>query len=841
MRKITTFLVVLFFASNLVYGQTVSDTTKLNKESNNIPTFTLTQSDLSSEDEGQEDISGLLQASRDVFVSTAGYVFGPARFRIRGYDTRNISVMMNGVPMSDPTTGRAYFSSWGGLNDVTRNQIIQFGVASSPVSFGGVGGVTDIITRPSTFRKQTSVSYALSNRSYNNRVAATYSTGQMTNGWSFVFSGSHRWAQQGYVEGTFYDAWAYFIGVEKKINKNQSLSFTAFSAPTKRASAGMAVQEAYDLTGNNFYNPYWGYQDGKVRNSRISQYNQPMLTLTHYWNISEKTKSQASVSYWFGRGGSTSLNWVEANDPRPDYYRNLPSWYAAQDNTAMADYYTQMWENDPAFRQINWDAMYFANSKYLFTVNNVDGTGNSVTGNRSKYILEDRRNDKSQFQFDWHFTSFVNDNITVSGGVETSWFRGHQFKTVADLLGGDYWLDIDKFAETSPLGNTDAAQSDLNHPNRIVRVGDIFGYNYYANINTQTIHGEADFNYGKVDFFVGMKLSHTTFWRTGLMKNGLFPDNSYGDSPKNSFSNYGLKAGLTYKIDGRNYIVLDGMTMTQAPYFRDAYVSPRTRDFIVNPLKNEQIYSADLSYILRSPTVKARITAYYAQFKDQTFSRSFYHDVLATFVNYIMTGVDKQSMGLEFGLEANVTPTITVNAMAGLGQYIYNSNPSVTIVQDNNSNIIATDRTVYFKNYYVGGMPQTIASVGFRYNDPKYWFIGINGNYFGGNYLEPNPDRRTAEALAGMYEGDIRIDPILEMTELPSATTFDFFGGKSWRLQHKYTLGLTLSINNLLNNKNIPIFGYEQLRYDPTDINKYPPKYAYMYGTTFFLNIYLRM
>ncbi|MBN2615357.1 MAG: TonB-dependent receptor plug domain-containing protein [Bacteroidales bacterium] len=840
MRKIFTLIVVFLFVSNITFGQ--SDTTKINKESNNIPTFTLTQSDLSSEDEGEADISGLLQASRDVFVSTAGYVFGPARFRIRGYDTRNLSVMMNGVPLNDPTSGRAYWSSWGGLNDVTRNQIIQVGVASSPSSFGGVGGVTDIITRPSTFGKRTSVSYALSNRSYNNRLMFTYSTGQMTNGWSFVFSGSHRWAQEGYAPGTFYDAWGYFIGVEKKLTKKHSLALTVFSAPSKRASAGMAVQEAYDLSGTNFYNPYWGYQNGKKRNSRVSNYNQPMITLTHYWDISDKLKSQASVSYWFGRGGSTALNWVEANDPRPDYYRNLPSWFASQGDITLADYYTQMWENDPAFRQINWDAMYFANSKYLFTVNNVDGVnGNTVTGNRSKYIIEDRRNDKSQFQFDWHVNSFINDHLTVSGGIQTSWFRGHSFKTIDDLLGGDFWLDIDKFAQESPFGSTDAAQSDLNHPNRVVRVGDVFGYNYYANINTQSLHGEADFTYRKLDVFVGLKLSHTAFWRTGLMRNGLFPDNSYGDSKKNNFFNYGVKAGITYKIDGRNYIVLNGMALTQAPYFRDAYVSVRTRDFVVSPLKNEQIYSGDLSYILRSPTVKARLTAYYSQFKDQTFARSFYHDVLSTFVNYIMTGVDKQSIGLELGIEANVSPTVTVTAMAGVGQFIYNSNPSVTIVQDNNAAVIATDRVVYFKNYYVGGMPQTIGSLGIRYNAPKYWFIGVNGNYFGGNYLEPNPDRRTAEALTGIYEGDVRINPILDMTELPSATTFDFFGGKSWRLMHKYTLGFTLSVSNLLNNTNIPVFGYEQLRYDPTDINKYPPKYAYMYGRTFFFNLYLRM
>ena len=197
-----------------------SDTTTVNEEAN-LPTFTLTETDLDNEQESQ-DVSGLLQASRDIFVSTAGYTFGPARYRMRGYDSQNLAVMMDGVLLNDPETGRAYWSSWGGLNDATRNKVIQNGIVASDYGFGGLAGLTQIITRPSTYRKQQKVSYSLSNRSYTNRLMVTYSTGEMTNGWSIVASASRRWAQEGYVKGTFYDAWAYFFGVENGLTKGKA-------------------------------------------------------------------------------------------------------------------------------------------------------------------------------------------------------------------------------------------------------------------------------------------------------------------------------------------------------------------------------------------------------------------------------------------------------------------------------------------------------------------------------------------------------------------------------------------------------------------------------------------
>ncbi|MCB0678110.1 MAG: carboxypeptidase-like regulatory domain-containing protein, partial [Saprospiraceae bacterium] len=156
---------------------TMSATTQLGAEEL-IPTVVLDDNDLD-DDAVSQDISGLLTASRDVFVSAAAFTFGPARFRIRGYDSENTTVLMNGVPVNDLENGRVFWGAWGGLNDVTRLRQTDFGLGPIEYAFGGIGGATFIDTRASVQRKQLRASYSSSNRTYRNRLMLTYSTGQL--------------------------------------------------------------------------------------------------------------------------------------------------------------------------------------------------------------------------------------------------------------------------------------------------------------------------------------------------------------------------------------------------------------------------------------------------------------------------------------------------------------------------------------------------------------------------------------------------------------------------------------------------------------------------------------
>ncbi|MGV6862207.1 MAG: TonB-dependent receptor plug domain-containing protein [Putridiphycobacter sp.] len=830
---------LLTFSQNNETTNTKEDTLKSIEEA---PVFVTTLDDIDNGNSGQTS-SGLLQSSRDVFASTAAYNFGVARFRIRGYNSDQTVIMVNGIPMNDMESGRGTWYKWGGLNDVTRYAESKRWLTSNPYHFGGLGGYSNINAKATGIRKGHYLSYASTNRAYRHRLMYTQGTGMMENGWAFAGSVSGRYSTEGYVDGTFYESFGYFLAAEKQLNSAHNLNLSIIGSPTNRGRSGISVQETYDLTGNNYYNSYWGYQtvNGKQikRNSRQSMSHTPIIALSHDWKINDDTRLKTSLYANFGTYGQTSLNWNGAKDPRPDYYRYLPSYYYAQNDSVNGDYLRDQWINNPEFSQIQWDDLYAANKNNLFYMENVNGeAGNNITGLRAKYIVETRWNNLLAYGLTSNLTKKINDNINLSSGVYLQMQRNHYFKTIADLLGADFWLDVDRFA--AGLGVDPAiAQNDIDNPNRLARVGDKFEYDYFIHNNKATAFGQLDFTYDKFDFYAAAELSGTNFYRVGLNQNGKFPDNSIGKSESANFFNYAVKGGAVYKITGRQFITADALVKTQAPWSRNSFVSPRTRNTIVDNLQNEFIYSGDISYLLKYPKLKLRATYYYTERKNAVWSRSFYHDEYNSFVNYVMQGVDYVNQGLEFGMDAQVYGGFSVNAAVAYGQYLYNSRPTASVYVDNSAELLAEDKVIYLKNYKVGGMPQSAYSIGVKYRGKKYWFAGANFNYYADIYLDPNPDRRTAEAVSNYVTTDPQWDKVLDQTKLNNGYSVSMFAGKSFKISNYY-LNLTVNISNLTNNQSYQTGGYEQLRYDVTNIDKFPPKLGYLYGFNYFAMAKLR-
>ena len=854
MRKLLLLTVVALLFTRLA-AQTADTTVNQNLE---VPTVILLDSDFDETSTSVNDASTLLHSSRDVFNSIAAYNFGSLRYRVRGNDSKYADVMINGILMNDPETGRPVYSNWGGLNDAMRNSVIVEGLGRTDAGFGAIGGLTNYSTRASQYRKQVSLGYSISNRSYNHRVMASIGTGEIGKGWYLMAMASGRYAGKGYTEGTYYEAAGYFLAAEKKINEKHSLNFTFFGAPSQRGGSAPVVQEAYDLVGTNYYNPNWGYQtlpNGKqvIRNSRVSNYHQPMTQLTWYWTPTQETSLTTTAYFFAGKAGQTALEWGEAKDPRPDYYRNLPSYLREHGHsTAEIEALEAAWRAaDPTVTQINWDALYAANMSHLGTVQNANGLQNhTISGWSSKYILAERHYDKLQYGAATIFSHEFSPNLHLAGGLNFGISRTHYYEMVNDLLGGDFYYDINKYAENM---ETDECQVDLNNPNHVAYVEDIINYNYYANRNNVSVWSQLNYLAGNFDFYVGANASYTQIWRTGLFKNGAFPEDSYGDSKKNNFFDPGVKGGVTYAINGRNHIVFNGTYMTKAPQFRDIYTSPRTRNTLVSDnLKSEKILSGDLSYTFRTPEFKLRATGYYTKYKNLVWNRSFYCENVyigssesggstykSEFVNFVMTGVEQQSVGFELGAEYKVTPTITLQSAFGNGVHTYTSRPTFSVYDDNNAEAYIENETVYLKNYHVANGPETVASLGVKYSDPKNWWVSLNGNYMANMYFDVNPYNHTEFGLSHYAEGDGRLDDIINQKPLKPAFTLDFFAGYSRRYRGYYGV-LTVSVNNILNNKNIVLYGYDQLRFNANDPDLFPSKYSYMYGMNFFINLTIR-
>jgi hypothetical protein len=821
----------------------------------NIPTVSIDDNDLG--DGGNQNVSSILTAGRDPFFSAASFNFSAVRFRIRGYDNDHFSTFLNGVPMDNLDNGFTPFGLWGGLNDVMRNRDVSWGLRYNTFTFGDIGGNTHIDARASRQRAQTQVSYAASNRNYNNRVMLTHSTGVSKKGWAFSLSGSRRWADEGYVPGTHYDGWAFFAGIDKKINQRNLLSLTLFDAPTENGRQGAAVQEMMDLAGTNYYNPNWGYQNGKKRNVSVGRTHQPVAILNHEFRLRNNTTLTNAVSYSFGNRSVTAFDWYNAPDPRPDYYRYLPSYtgtWAGSPDAAQAARLTELMRNDINLRQINWQRLYDVNRSGFTTITDANGiAGNNVSGLRSRYIVENRIINTTRFNFNSVLNTRVSEHLDFTAGVSYQMQRNHYYKKVDDLLGGEFYVNLNQFAERDFGVGTTANQFDIDVPNRILKVGDRFGYDYNLNISRAAAWMQGVFQFNKFDFFVSGQLSQTKFYREGNVRNGVFPTESFGKGTINDFLNGAGKGGITYKINGRNYLFVHGSYQTRAPYFENVYISPRTRNSQQQVLESEKIMSGEAGYVLNAPKLRIKLGGYYTRIQDGMDVTTFYHDFYQNFVNYAISGINRLHFGGEFGVEAKLSSTLTINAAASVGRYYLDSRQQAIITVDNSAKELGRD-IIYAENFRVPSTPMEAYSVAINYRSPRFWFVSLTGSYFDQSYLAINPIRRTWDALQYLTPGTSSYKEVFDQQKFDAQYTVDFFGGYSWKLPRSYEINnkptflvFNAGVNNLLNNRNIVTGGFEQLRYDqqqnaadPTQVGKFPPRLFYAFGLNFFTSVTLR-
>jgi len=833
--------VVFFFAFSLFlfgYAYSQKDIAPPKAKSDTISVFD-TQEDVASSfssiSEGQSDDEGgtnfipsLLHSAQDVYQGNTAFNFSIANFRNRGYDSQYQDVSINGFLMNNMVTGRASFSQWGGLNHVVRwpERVIDMNPAT--FTFGNIGGATNFDLRASGYRKQIRASYSLSNRTYNNRIMFTAASGNIK-GWSVVGSASARFGDAiAYAPGTSYLGFGAFLGVEKKINREHALNLTAFVSPTERGMQAGAVPEAIDLANSHYYNANWGWYEGKKRNARVRTIIEPAILLTHYFTPEHnKYTITTTLATSFGRNNTTGLNWHDVPDPRPDYYKYLPSFYLNSGDTAMAEAWKNEWLTNAKMRQIDWDTMYYVNQKH------------KVSGERAQYMVENRVIDHFELGGASNFVTHLNNNIKLSAGVDIRGLKQHNYKTINDLLGGAYWLDVDKFSEGTQPDSLYVEYNDLNRMNDTLHEGDIFGYDYNFIIYSQKAWAMLNFTYSKIDFHIGGQLGATEMWRVGFMKNGRFQNNSEGKSEVKAFFEGSAKAGITYKVNGRNYLVLNGAFVSSAPSILNAFLAPRIRNSFVNNLKTEKIAGVDISYIMKYPFMKMRASLFFTQFFDATKVISFYSGDHNTMVNDVLAGMSQRHLGAELGAEIKLSSMFWLILAGNFGDYRYSNNPVVYTNYENGTDItefgqVDQKQVVYWKNYFVAGSPQVAATLGLKFNH-NYWWVNINANYFDRIFCQINPDRRTSEAVHSYITDPEMYHKIVDQTRLKGQFTLDVSVSKSWRIK-RYTVGFNINVTNITNNKKLIATAWENYRFDYKNYNPnvFQDKYYYAFGTTFF-------
>ncbi len=830
---------------------------------------------------GYEDTPTILYDQNDVFNNIAGYNFSAVRFRARGYASESQDVYVAGVKMNDALTGYSPYSLWSGLNEVMRAKTAVIGSEISPYGIGGYNGLSNLYATPAQVRPGKRFSILTNSALYRLRLMGTYASPENDKGWSYAVSASARLGGNDWVQGIYYRSFAYYLGVEKNWNDIHRLALVSFGAPGQRGAQNASTQEVYDLMGDNMYNSNWGYQNGKVRNARNRITYEPITFLKYDFTPSRTFALSTTLLFRTGRNGYTALDWYDALDPRPDYYRNLPSYFYMENpdynrlNPAKAAWARDAWENHAAETvHVDWDRLYSVNR--------------NSEGGRSKYALEERHVDQNDINLATSVKWQPAPSAIITAGLNGKLNRTEYYKKMNDLLGGSYFLDVDQFAERDYSSSMTMIQNDLeyflNHGEaRMIRTGDKYGYDYYAHLMKGEGWASGKFTFGGLEATVGGRVGVTRFWREGLVRKGLFPGldaagnpiyfqgqllttydengeaiTSKGNSAKSTFLTYAAKVNLAYSMTGGHRFYANAGYSSDAPYFDQAFVAPRTRNTMVKDLTNIKSLSADVNYMYAANGYSLRVTGFYTTIEDQTDVMSVYYDLNNSFGNFALSGIDERHMGMELGFEVP-TPLsgLSVVGVFTAGEYVYTSNPLLTATVDNSAQIVYDKMLVpYWKSnpmtdgttqkHYIPSTPQVAASLGLSYFY-NYWFIDADVDYFDRSYLSMSPLSRTDYATAGP-------DRVITAEEAESITSQERFNpawlvnfsvGKSWYYKRKIQYGFSLNAKNVLNKRDVKTGGFEQTRMVDNTVSKtryysFDPKYFYMAGANYMLNLYFR-
>jgi len=817
----------------------------------------LTEMDLNDDEGKSQSMASASSASQDVFNATISYAWSNARYRGRGYEQIYEQNYIEGISFNSAERGQFNFSAMGGLNDATRYREVVEGIEANNFAFGSLGLTTNYLQSATNYAQGWKVGLAGTNRNYKGAARATYSSGLMENGWAFTAQLAWRYTPyidiKGQIgEGIAYNSFGYFLTAEKQWGKDKRLSLITFGAPTRRGQSAAVTQETYDLTnqynktswGHNNYNPYWGYQDGKVRNSRIVETYDPTVIASFDWTIDEENFLKAGVGYHYSMYSNSALTFYNAPDPRPDYYRNMPSflfdgqldkdgYYVQEDMngnylgeggyyngtyvgpTVNMDTYStlvDLWTSrDNTTTQIDWDALYAAN--YANNANNPAGS--------ARYIVERRHNDIQEGMLSLNYRNTAIDHLTTTVGLEAKGSQGIHFKTVDDLLGGKQWIDVDPFAErdikelATNIGLTQAdianvKQNDLRTPNAAVGTDGRFGYDYRINIMNAKLWAQNEWQWNMVDLYYALQLSYTSIQRTTNMLNGrawylahLNPDyaryyladqaanvlqaNSDFSTLPHTLKGYthhfidpAIKAGATYKIDGRNQIKINAIAETKAPLARDAYISPRVHDRAVETIyrhdnaryyaqnynstwlkeyfgASQKIVSGDLTYAFNYPLVRGRVTGFFTQFWNGTELNGYYDDEARTFVNQSLSGINRRHMGIEAAAAVKLGLYFTLTGVLSVGDYRYTNNAyavtsaenGMALAENAQGPIYELRDSVLIKGLRVATGPQLNSSLKLNFFHPDMWFADLTVSYFDWSYLDYAPARR----MKGLFTG----------------------------------------------------------------------------------------
>ena len=640
-------------------------------------------------------------------------------------------------------------------------------------------------------------------------------------GWRISAALDVRTGRDMHVEGVFTNAVTAGLRLARRFGEGHELSVLCIVPPSVRGTRLSSSEEAFTLTGDRLYNPAWGWQDGRVRNSRVRRETVPLALAAYAVPLSASTSFAATLAAEAGVAKYSMLDWYDARTPMPDNYRYLPSYTGDRETE-------QAWlARDPRYTQIDWDELI---------------RQNRMAGGHAVYTLEDRAERIRNLGFDALFTTAPDERLTLRYGFSYRHARTRSYKQMRDLLGADHITDIDQYlVDDDTYGNL--LQNDLRHPGRTVREGDRFGYDYALSTREATVRLSAEYRSDRLRADVALALGDAVVLRRGYYEKELFPGTqSLGRSRRMGFTPYTVKALVGWAFSPRSYLEASAAAGAAVPDAADLFYQPLYNNRTVDDPAAGRFYAAELNFTRTGERLSLRITAFAVATLDGIQSRRYYDDMAGVYSDMAVTGIGRMACGVEAAADLRLAYRWSLSLAASGGRYKYIRNPRVTVISDVDNSAVDTRAESHMGGCTLGAAPQLTACAELSYFGPRGWGFRASAGYAGLRYVEPVPLRRTARiARQGGITREM-FDAFTHQERLGDAFTFDASLFKSFYFGHS-RLTASLMLRNLLGDADTVYSGYESLRVrrirsgDALYFAPHATRYTYAYPRSFYLTI----
>lgn len=721
-----------------------------------------------SEELASQDIPMVLNSTPGVYATQGGGGDGDARITIRGFNQRNVAVMIDGIPVNDMENGWVYWSNWFGLDAVTSNIQVQRGLGASKIAIPSVGGTMNILTKGTGNKKGGTLKQSVG--SFGKlRTSLGYNSGRLENGWGYTLAGSYK-RGNGYVDETWSEGYFYYAKIQKEFG-NHILSISAMGAPQKHGQRSYKsdistywnrAQESYhaDSTNGIFkgmdyyykeaikYNKHWGSLDRWILdsngdtihskgtlNTRQNYYHKPQFSLRDFWTVNDKFYVSNILYASIGQGGGTRGEGIGEVNGQQD----LQTAYNV--NVGAGPF-------GPIIDPLYSDTEYKTGSYLKSSVNNHYWYGGLSTINYQ-----------------------ATDEISLSGGLDVRYYKGEHYSEIYDLLGADYAVSID----------------DANQLSAVKRVGDKIGFHNDGIVKWSGIFSQAEYSNGMLSAFINVSGSNSAYKRVDYFKEKV--DGKYATTDWKWIRGYTLKTGANLNLDEYNNVFFNTGYISKAPRFANVFDYDNT---MFKGIKNEIVKAVEAGYSYRSSLFSANVNTYYTVWENKPSKGITYKDKDENLIKGNINGMNALHKGIEMDVSYKVNQKLSIEGLLSLGDWIWTSADTVRLYDENNNAILdennnPVDTAFDAKGVHVGDAAQTQYGFSVRYEPTYNSYIKLRGTYFSDYYSDFDP-----LSLYGENGGR-------ESWVIPSYQLFDLHAGYKFQIFDDKRLDIKFSILNLFN------------------------------------------